>query len=371
MRLVRSQPWILVFSFQILTILLLYVILPGHVDSKRTAFQPDSINSLCMSFEIVKTNPDRASMLLYQSQNYFKNQNSCPASITPPYRTRLLLPLLIGLFSRFVPWWSFTLPSILAFLLIGILYFRLTRQYLSGSRWSWLHLALPFLSLHISGFFADIMTEGLVTLFLFAMAFFWLSEKRSSVIFTSMSSLLLGVAAIFTKQVWPIVIAVWIVIIWQRATTTRLRFVLSAAAALTGYSLSYLVQVIGGNLYGSDFGPWNEFSVLKHPFLALHGVFLGISHDFINSIKFFDPAFFIILYCTYLLFRSKKVSGPIKMLMTVSLLWGFASVGGVYLADGSYGQNWRFFSFALIFVIPILLKTGTPIQFPVWVKAKK
>jgi hypothetical protein len=355
----------------LLPVLALYAVLPGHVDTKRTAFQPDSINSVCMSFKFAHSNPEQVVFVLQNIQNYFKTQNSCPESITPPYRTRLLLPILIGEFSKLGYWWAFMLPNIFIFFGVGLLYYRLITQSSQSDRFPLLLLLLPFLSPHVSWFFANIMTEGFAALFLFGMAFFWLSERRYSIIFTSLSSLLLGAGAIFTKQVWPIVIAVWIVIIWQRAATTRLRLVLSAAAAITGYYLSYLAQVIGGNLYGSDFRPWNQFSVLKHPFSAMHGVVLGLTHDFINSIKFFDPAFFIILYCTYLLFRSKKVSGPIKMFMTVSLLWGFGSVGEVYLADGSYGQNWRFFSFALIFVIPVLLKTGTPIQLPVWVKARK
>lgn len=371
MILLNKHRWILILSLQLLAVLALYAVLPGHVNTERTAFQPDSINSVCMSFKSLKTNPEQAALVLQGIQNYFKTQTSCSDSITPPYRTRLLLPILIGIFSKLGRWWTVMLPSIFIFFGVGFLYCRLTNQYSLSDRFQLLLLLLPFLSLHIGWFFADIMTEGLVTLFLLGMAFFWLSEKRTSVIFTSVSSFLLGTGAIFTKQVWPIVIAVWIVIIWQRAVTTRLRLALSATATITGYCLSYLVQVIGGNLYGSDSGPWNQLSVLKHPFLALHGITLGISHDFMNSIKFFDPAFFIILYCTYLLFRSKKVSGPIKMLMTVSLLWGFGAVGEVYLADGSYGQNWRFFSFALIFVIPILLKTETPIQLPAWAKRKK
>ena len=345
--------------------------MPGHVNTQRTAFQPDSINSVCMGLKMTNVSNLEIKQIQDGIRKYFNTDITCPYSITPPYRTRLFLPLTIGVFSKLGYWWAFMLPSIFIFLGVGFLYYRLIKEYSKSGRWSWMLLTVPFFSLHVSWFFADIMTEGLVSLFLFGMAFFWLGKKTYSNTITSLGSLLLGAGAIFTKQVWPIVIAVWIVIIWQRAATTRFRLVMSAAAAITGYFLSYLAQVIGGNLYGSDFGPWNQFSVLKHPFSAMHGVILGLTHDFINSIKFFDPAFFIILYCTYLLFRSNKVSGPIKMLMTVSLLWGFGSVAEVYLADGSYGQNWRFFSFALIFVIPILLKTGTPIQLPAWVKARK
>jgi hypothetical protein len=208
------------------------------------------------------------------------------------------------------------------------------------------------------------MTEGLVALFLFGMAFFWLSEKKSHVLFTFISSLLLGAGAMLSKQVWPLVIATWIVIIWQRTVTTRVRLALSAAATITGYCMSQFIQFIGGNLYGSDYGAWDPLAILKDPLLALKGVILGITHDFHNTITFFDPAFFLVIYCSYLLFRSKAVSVPIKTLMGVYMLWGFAAVGEVYLADGSYGQNWRFFSFALIFVIPILLKTETKIQLP-------
>jgi hypothetical protein len=323
-----------------------------------------------MGFKLLDTRPDQRVATLRGIQNHFKTKVSCPESITPPYRTRMLLPILIGEFTKLGGWWTVLLPSIFIFFGVGFLYFRLIDEFSFSNRFSILLLLLPFCSLHISWFFADIMTEGLVTFFLLGMAIFWLREKRTSDVLTTVCSLLLGTGAIFTKQVWPIVIAMWMVIIWERTKLTRLRIVLCATATLIGFCLNYLAQFIGKNLYGSDFGPWDQLSVLKHPFLALRGIFLGISHDCVNSIKFFDPAFFVILYCTYLLFASKKVSGVIKTYMAVSFLWGLGAVGEVYVADGSYGQNWRFFSFAFIFVIPILLRTGTPITLPSWVKSR-
>ena len=257
MILLNKHRWILVLFLQILVVLGLYVVLPGHVDAKRTAFQPDSINSVCMSFNLLNINPAKAASVLHGVQHYFNTQNICSDSITPPYRTRLLLPLFIGLLIKFGSWWTVMIPSILIFFGVGFLYCRLTNQHSRSNRFSLPLFVLPFLSLHVSTFFADMMTEGLVALFLFGMAFFWLGEISWSNFHTSIFSFLLGTGAIFSKQVWPIVIATWIVIIWQRAVSTKLRLTLSAIAALTGYSLSVLVQVIGGNLYGPDFGPWN------------------------------------------------------------------------------------------------------------------
>ena len=86
--------------------------------------------------------------------------------------------------------------------------------------------------------------------------------------------------------------------------------------------------------------------------------FLGIRHDLLAPFMFFDTAFFLILFFLYLLFKSNKVPGSVKILIAVYITWSTATLAEVYLADGSYGQNWRFFSFSLIPIVPVVLRHG-------------
>jgi hypothetical protein len=53
----------------------------------------------------------------------------CSPELTPPYRTRFFLSFLIGLFSLTGIWWFVLLPSILIYLLIGYIFWRIAAEF--------------------------------------------------------------------------------------------------------------------------------------------------------------------------------------------------------------------------------------------------
>ena len=358
MKFLLSHKWVAIFSLQVITVIILYVLLPGHADIKRTAFQPDSINSVCMGLEMGHSNLDKTSKVESSISKYFGAKLQCPDSITPPYRTRLLLPALIALFSKVNLWWAVFIPSVIIYFLFGYIYYKLTKNFNLRQKYSFLVLLSPFLSIHLGWFFANIMTEGPVALFLTGLAFFWLRGEEFSNNFVSLASLGLGIGAIYSKQVWPIVAVTWIIIISQRDFSKKYKYIFGTVAFFVAYAINYSTQLVGTRMYGSDFGAWNQWSIFQQPGKAVNGIFLGIRHDLLAPFMFFDIPFFLILFFLYLLFKSNKVAGSVKILIAVYITWSTATLAEVYLADGSYGQNWRFFSFSLIPIVPVVLRHG-------------
>jgi len=373
MNVINKRLSLFIFSVQAIVVVVLYFILPGHVNVKRTAFQPDSINSICMGLHMTGNSLQNTQNILHGLAHHFTPHTAmnCGTVITPPYRTRLLLPLVIGFFSYIGVWWSVLLPSILIYFLIGHLYFRLLSQFKFEYRYYWVLAIMPFLSLHISGFFANLMTEGLVVLFILGLSFFWIGTKKYSKIFVVINSLFLGTGAIFTKQVWPIIAILWIVIIFKYFRSKNICVLLSTISLCIAYSLNLITRLIGGRLYGSNFGNWSEFTVFQHPIKAIWGNILDIEHNLINCLTFFDPAFFIILYLMFVVFFSKSVVLFDKGVLLIFSLWGLAVAGETFIVEGDRGDNWRFLSFAFFFVTPILIKSKVKVELPALLKRLK
>jgi hypothetical protein len=369
MNVINKRASLMIFSVQALVVIGLYLILPGHVNVKRTAFQPDSINSICMGLHMSGASLQSIQNLLHNLAQHFTPHTAmnCGTFITPPYRTRLLLPLIIGTFSYLGVWWSVLLPSILIYFLIGQLYYRLLCQFDINYRYYWVVAYLPFMSLHITGFFANIMTEGLVVLFLLALSFFWIGAEEYSRKFVAFSSFFLGAGAIFTKQVWPVIAILWIVIIFKYFRSKNICVLLSTLSLSTAYALNLITRIIGGHLYGSNFGNWSEFTVFQHPTKAIWGNILDIERNLINCLTFFDPAFFIILYLLFAVFFSKSVALWDKCVLLIFTFWGLAVAGETYIVEGDRGDNWRFLSFAFFFVIPVLMKSKMRVILPAWI----
>ena len=361
-----------IFVLQISVVFLLYFLLPGLVSLKKTAFQPDSINSICMSMNMFHLAPELMQNILREISNQFTPHHgmTCNTFITPPYRTRILLPLVIGPFLHLGIWWAIFIPNIIIYLLLGQLYCKLLGQFIDSRKNFWLIALLPFISLHITGFFADFMTEGLVAICLLGMAFFWLGDKKHSTLSVITFPLIFGIFAIFTKQVWPIVAITWIVIIHVNFVVKKLRFILSLLAFLLAYTASLLTNMIGGHLYGSDFGNWSVFAIFRHPYKALYGNILNIEHNIINCFTNFDPAFFIVVYILLLTLKSREVLLTKKIIILGMIFWGLAVSAETYIVEADRGDNWRFLSFGLFFVVPVFLSSNITIRFHTGISRK-
>lgn len=345
------------FVLQASTVFILYVYLPGRVSLTLTAFQPDSINSLCMG--ISRFQPDIVGInkiLDFISTTFYGTDVTlgCTAELTPPYRTRLFLSFLIGLFSLLGPWWFVLLPSILIYFGIGFVYWLVVNKYLKNLTLKNLIWFVPFFSPHMAWFLANVMTEGPLLLFLLLITYITYIKKLQNQNLELLVVSTLCLLSLFSKQSWPLVTAVLAAYLIRRFTRFN-RALIYGISLLVSLAASTLVKIIGAGLYGKDFGKWNDFAIFLNPAEAAKGIFLGLRADAIHLFAFGD-IFGVVGICTALWIILFKVrSSEIKFTLLVALAWGLATIGSVYLADGSYGQNWRFMVFAFVLAFPLYL----------------
>jgi multisubunit Na+/H+ antiporter MnhG subunit len=350
-----------ILAVQIFTIFLLYFFLPGRVPVTLTAFQPDSINSVCMAFNMFNANDAKIAEALLNIEKHFYKVDfdlACSPEITPPYRVRLLLPFLMGLTSLIGPWWTLFIPSVLMYLGIGFLTWNLVKQ-IPKPNWKVKGLALlPFLSPHIGWFLANIMTEGPVVLGCMGILSLLYSRRKSSNTSLTIGVLLLAVLCLLSKQSWPIVM-ILLAISLQRIYPELKKVITYFLGLFISISVSELIKALARHIYGSDFGKWNDTAIFLDPENALIGVAKGLSHDFLHLFEFADVFGLVGISLAVAFVFSHQMNVHFRFLLLICFAWGFATVGSVYLADGSYGQNWRFFVFANF------------LAFPVWILSKR
>ena len=308
-----------------------------------------------MAFGDFGRNENESQKKLNAISNHFYHSGknlSCGSELTPPYRTRLLLPILIGVASLFKPWWAVCIPSILIYFAIGFLYAKFVSKLKpKANLGTQLFLLIPFLSPHIGWFLANIMTEGPLLLILLLMLNILVRSPMKATKSELPIFLLLGNAALFTKQSWPMVAVMFYTYFEKRKFFSKT--VAAILSVLGCFTASELVKIVGSSIYGSDFGNWNDFSLFAHPLRALKGVELGLSHDLFNLAKFGDVFGFIGIGFSLYLLLFGKLTATNRLILATSFLWGLATVGTAYIADGSFGQNWRFFVFATFLAFPM------------------
>ena len=344
-----------IFLVQFLTILLLYFFLPGRYPVTLSAFQPDSINSVCMALNMFNASDARIEEVLLNIERHFYNTNfdlACSTEITPPYRVRLLVPFLMGTTSLVGPWWTLFIPSILIYFAIGFLTWNLVKQ-TPNPNWKVKGFALlPFLSPHIGWFLANIMTEGPVVLACLGILTLSYSRREYSRIVLTIGILLLAVLCLLSKQSWPIVM-ILLAISFQRIYPAIAKSITYALGFIVSISVSELIKIIARGIYGSDFGKWNDAAIFLDPTNALIGVAKGLSHDFLHLFQFGDIFGLLGISLAIAITFTRRINAHFRILLLICFAWGFATVGSVYLADGSYGQNWRFFVFSNFLAFPI------------------
>jgi multisubunit Na+/H+ antiporter MnhG subunit len=353
-----------ILTVQMFTIFLLYFFLPGRVPVTLTAFQPDSINSVCMALNMFNASDVKIAEALLNIERHFYNVDfdlACSPEITPPYRVRLLLPFLMGLASLIGPWWTLFIPSVLIYLAIGFLTWNLVKQ-IPNPNWKVKGLALlPFLSPHIGWFLANIMTEGPVVLACMGILSLLYSRRKTSKVLLTSGVLLLAVFCLLSKQSWPIVM-ILLAIAFQRIYPNIKNTAAYILGLIVSISISELIKGIARDVYGNDFGKWNDTAVFLDPVNALIGVAKGLSHDFLHLFKFADIFGLVGISLAVAFVFGHQINVHFRVLLLICFAWGFATVGSVYLADGSYGQNWRFFVFANFLAFPIWILANSKDQ---------
>jgi len=356
-RLAIKNRYVYFLSIQLTAVFLLYVILPGRVALTLTAFQPDSINSLCMGLLWFQNDPDSISRILNAIADKFYADGvvlGCSPELTPPYRTRFFLSFLIGLFSLTGIWWFVLLPSILVYLLIGYIFWRIGAEFYTEIRVKQLYLFLPFLSPHIAWFLANVMTEAPLMLSILGLIYFTYVKKLDSRNLEYLVISILFVLALISKQSWPIMTVVIGAYLVTRNPRKKKPFLYLIALSIS-IIFAQFVKAAGSYLYGDDFGTWNDFAVFQNPMGAIEGIVLGLRNDLYSLFEFGDVFGVLgIGIATWIIFAKIKTL-EIRLILWTAVAWGLATMGSVYLADGSYGQNWRFLVFASFLAYPLYL----------------
>jgi hypothetical protein len=314
-----------------------------------------------MALNMFNASDAKIAEALLNIEKHFYNVDfdlACSPEITPPYRVRLLLPFLMGLTSLIGPWWTLFIPSVLIYLAIGFLTWNLVKQ-IPNPNWKVKGLALlPFLSPHIGWFLANVMTEGPVVLTSMGILSVLYSRRKFSRAFLTIGVMLLAILCLISKQSWPIVM-ILLAISFQSIYPNLKKWNTYVLGFLASISISELIKVIAQDIYGNDFGKWNDTAVFLDPANALTGVAKGLSHDMLHLFEFADVFGLVGISLAVAFVFGHRLNIHYRVLLLICFAWGFATVGSVYLADGSYGQNWRFFVFANFLAFPIWVLANT------------
>jgi len=352
-----KNRYLYLFSLQAVTIFLLYIYLPGRVSLTLTAFQPDSINSLCMGISKFQRDTDGINRILSSiSRTFYEagTQLTCSNDLTPPYRTRLVLPFLIGAFSLLGPWWFVLVPSILIYFGIGFIYWSILNRYFKSITYKELIWFVPFFAPHMGWFLANVMTEGPLLLFLLLIIFITYARNIKNLKLEIFVISALCVLSLFTKQSWPLVTVVLAAYAIRRFSGIRPPVVYLGSFFLI-FGTSLLVKKVGSVLYGNDFGKWNDLAIFMNPTGAIKGLMLGLRADTLHLFALGDIFGILGIVTAFWLTLFKVKQFEIKVTLLCATGWGLATIGSVYLADGSYGQNWRFMVFAFVLAFPLYL----------------
>jgi hypothetical protein len=88
---------------------------------------------------------------------------------------------------------------------------------------------------------------------------------------------------------------------------------------------------------------------------AIEGIALGLRNDLYSLFEFGDVFGVLGIGIAAWIIFAKIKTLEIRLILWTAAAWGFATMGSVYLADGSYGQNWRFLVFATFLAYPLYL----------------
>jgi hypothetical protein len=134
------------------------------------------------------------------------------------------------------------------------------------------------------------------------------------------------------RQSWPIFAIILATALTTLAKSSLQRVLVFSLAFIAIASLSTLTP---------------QLSETKIDFLnvsdGISGLFLGLRHDFLHIFEFADvPA--VVLMCL-LIFKGRRKLSSVQKTTALGLMFfsGFTCYA-VYLGDGSYGQNWRYFA---------------------------
>ena len=319
----------------VLYVFVLYGFIRGNFGATFSPVAPDSTMYICRALDFANLNQGSINEIMSQITSYFRNQVEESLSCGPVpllYQSRILLPFLISLFTAFGSFWTLFLPTILLALGSIFLWWKLTNSYVAhlGTLGIILGTA-PWLSPHFGGHVFLVMTEGpLIFLSLCVLVSAKLRVHNSFYFLLLFISSTLG---IINRQSWPI-IATFLGI------SIVLRFNIVRKLLVTLVFCSTIIWCfIQNTLLTNSISESINFS----KFLDIgYGIRMGIVGDVTHLFQFIDIPGMIVVFCMGIIFfKVRKIEYLVAsaLLLFVSLY----SQGGIYLYDGTFSQNWRYY----------------------------
>jgi hypothetical protein len=313
----------------------LYWIIRGKYGATFSPLQPDSSLYVCRGLKISGLDEKSRSLVLDQVTRIFRGQSSGTIScgeLPSHYQSRILLPFLMSIFAHTGIGFLLAFPTLAISLGTILVWWRLTYPLLKNFISIGLCLALaPWMSPHFGGHAFLMLTEG--PLLLITLSIVWLGESKFSHNYYWPILTILAALGIINRQSWPIlgVVAGYSILRkWKLSSRKLTVLIFSVSTLCAGIFAGILTHERNRSISYSQYDD------------ALSGIIKGIAGDFSHTVKFVDIPGVIVLISMLAIFLIK---GAFQEKLASLLLLGVTlySVGGVYLDDGSYSQNWRYF----------------------------
>jgi hypothetical protein len=307
--------------------------------------QPDSFLYICKGLGNSGLTTNEIQSLLKSLNNFYDIAPGATLECgTAPsfYSSRITLSYVIGLFAKTQIWWMTLIPSIIISLLVVVTWWALTKEWVSTNGFRGLAVGLlPWLSPHIGLYVSLVLTEGPLTLSSLLLILVIRKTKSKSYYLLAIPPII--IAGLLVRQSWPIFAFILGAGIASNFNGARTR--------LTSFSLGFMSVAIVSLLTPQLTGTKIDFLNITD---GLVGLLKGLRHDFWHLIQFVDlPA--LTLIALFLFGREQQLSKLQRIVGIGLVIFSCFTCYSVYLDDGSYGQNWRYFSPSILVILAMYL----------------
>jgi hypothetical protein len=319
---------------QAVVIWLLYFVVKGNLGRTLSPVQPDSLLYICKGLNGANLNQTEVSEILNKLDLYFRistsNELLC-GPIPGSFSGRLALSFLIGIFALTGAWWAVLFPTILVSFSCVYVWWLLTREWVSSRGIPGILLGvLPWTSPHLGFYVSLVLTEGPLILVILLLLLQIRKAQANSLNWLAVP-LIISIG-LTVRQSWPIFAIILATALTTLVKSSLQRVVVFSLASVAIASLSTLTP---------------QLSETRIDFLnirdGISGLFLGLRHDFLHIFEFADvPA--VVLVCLLIFKGRRKLSSVQKITVLALMCFSAFTCYAVYLGDGSYGQNWRYFA---------------------------
>jgi hypothetical protein len=325
---------VVLLTVQAVVISLLFFVIKGNFGRTLSPVQPDSLLYICKGLSGGNLEPHQVSEILKNLNLYFQisTRSELQCGPTPgSFSGRLVLSFLIGIFAITGAWWAVLIPTILISNLCVYIWWLLTKEWVASRGKPGILLGiLPWASPHIGFYVSLVLTEGPLIL---AVLLLLLQIRKAQTNSWYWLAVPITIAfGLMVRQSWPI-----FAIILATALTTLVKSIFQKTVVFSlGFIATASISTLTPQLSETQIDFLNFRS-------GISGLLLGIRHDFLHIFEFIDLPAVALLYL--LIFNGRRKLSSVQKITAIGLM-SFSSFTcyAVYLGDGSYGQNWRYFA---------------------------